>query len=492
MVAADEGTRRLIRNELKDAMDTYHMCYNVQVTNFLTDLFTSYDKGKIRSYVDKIAGVMRSGGVEVKALSLESLKIILTHLSAVKDDNLKIINVFEDQYGDEEKEWKRKSFLPTEEEICNLQTGRLLTIKRLMEDRKNTIKSKIPGELRCIQTLFGYPKLDTPVSIIGCAFADSKNRYRIEDHETTIKMNLSKNCTYGDGILSIGAPLMFTGLYADGVLTVNNIQLPPLIKVPREVKESKISMSDKLIFLSEVNLDNGDCLRSIHQLLSGFSQSPPKCLIMMGNFVKSPLNSGSFEEYADGFRRLSNVLKDVIGLYPVWKGVKYVIVPGDQDLPSSIMFPKLPISQCLRKYFSEGIDITFTTNPTVITNKGQKIFVCRSSNIIEKMCRDAFHLPQDLTKISDHFVESIIRMRHIQPLPNYISPISPAFDDLFSLEVLPDLIVLGDRFKSYNSSVSDCLVANPGQFTKANGFEFLVYYPRDKVCEYSAIGEPLS
>ncbi|CEF66744.1 DNA polymerase epsilon subunit 2 [Strongyloides ratti] len=473
MGVVDEGTRRLIRNELKDAMDTYHMCYNVQVTNFLTDLFTSYDKVKIRSYVDKIAVAMRSGCVDVKALSLESLKVILTHLSTAKDDRLKVINVFKDQYKDGEETPKKKSFIPTEEEICGIQTTRLLTIKRLMDDRRNTIVNKIPGQLKNIQTLYGYAKLDYLVSIIGCAFVDSKNKYKIEDYESMIRMNLSKNCEYGDGILSIGTPLMFTGYYADGVINVIKIELPPLINVPKEVINNKIN--------------NGDTLKSIHQLLSGFSQSPPKCLVLMGNFIKSPLSTGSFEEYSDGFRRLGNIFKDIISLYPIWKDVKYVVVPGDQDIPSSVIYPKLPIPQFLQKYFIEGLDITFTSNPTIITNKGQRILVCGSNNVIEKMCRDAFHIPHDVTKISDQFVETIIRMRHIQPLPNYISLISPAYDDLFSLENLPDMIVLGDRFKSYRSTVGDCLVANPGQFTKANGFEFLVYYPHDKICEYSAI-----
>uniref|UniRef100_A0A0N5A5D6 DNA polymerase II subunit 2 n=1 Tax=Parastrongyloides trichosuri TaxID=131310 RepID=A0A0N5A5D6_PARTI len=491
MQIVDEKTKILIKNEIKSALDAYHLCYNVQVTNFLTNYFKEYNKTAIRSYCEKIAKMMRNTDIEVKALSLDSLKVIIKNLSQSKSDTLRVLNVFKDSLKgtDDSKENEQiKSFIPYEKDVCRLQTNRLHVIRRLIDNPESTVVSKIPGELRNISYLYGYDKLEKVITIIGCAFKDSNGIYILEDHENTINMKISKNCLFGDGILSEGAPLMFTGKYSRGAFTALKIDLPPIVRIPRPQNNCKINIHDKFIILSEVNLDNGECLKSIHLLLNGFSQSPPKCIIFMGNFVTSPQYHGSLQEYNDGFRRLANILKDINELHPVYKDVEYVFVPGDQDLPSSILYPKLPLPKCIQSFFNDNLKVTFTSNPTYITNKGQKMLICRSNNLIEKMCRDTFHSPKDVAMISEEFGKTIISMRHIQPLPNYVLPLSPGYDNVMSLEELPDAIILGDRFKSYKHTINDCIIANPGQFCKANDFEFMVYYPHDKSCDYSAIG----
>ena len=62
------------------------------------------------------------------------------------------------------------------------------------------------------------------------------------------------------------------------------------------------------------------------------------------------------------------------------------------------------------------------------------------------------------------------------PLPFYVQPISWPYDHALTLNPLPDIVIVADRFSPYKEQQSDCQIANCGSFVLSN-FHFLAYYP---------------
>uniref|UniRef100_A0AC35TI65 DNA polymerase II subunit 2 n=1 Tax=Rhabditophanes sp. KR3021 TaxID=114890 RepID=A0AC35TI65_9BILA len=481
----DKDKANQIKKVLKGALMSKHLASNREVDTFLIEQFKDFDNERIKAYVDKISAIVRAGVVDVNILTMDSLQKILVHFNTLKDDNLKVITLTDGftVNSDGVKSGVKKDYIGTVEEICSVQRNRLGLVQKLVTSDESYIVGPIPGKLMTIEALLGYRRFDELVSILACGYKCENSVYVVEDMSGSLSTKLLDKCSYGRGILLFGAPLMFTGKFSKGILSISRIELPPSVTVPRPITKSVIKDNEKFLFLSDVHLDNGNTMRAIHQLLHGFSSCMPKCIVLIGNFLTNPLFFESLKEYEEGFKKLAHILST----FPQYSETTFIMVPGNLDLPSSIMYPKLPIIKKMQKYFEKQKNVIFTSNPTILTYKSQRILVSRNNEIIEKMCHDAFHIPKDISKITAEFAETIVQMRHIQPLPTHIAPVYPNYDEHMSLEQLPDLIVLGDKFKHYEAKVQDCIIANPGSFHAGTKFEFMTYYNKDKVYEYSAI-----
>uniref|UniRef100_A0A6P7GB22 DNA polymerase II subunit 2 n=1 Tax=Diabrotica virgifera virgifera TaxID=50390 RepID=A0A6P7GB22_DIAVI len=81
-------------------------------------------------------------------------------------------------------------------------------------------------------------------------------------------------------------------------------------------------------------------------------------------------------------------------------------------------------------------------------------------------------------RLAEEFLmrRTIISQGHLCPLSLTALPVQWDFDYCMRLYPLPDLVVIGDKYESYNENNKDCRVINPGPFCES-GFQFLSYIP---------------
>lgn len=89
------------------------------------------------------------------------------------------------------------------------------------------------------------------------------------------------------------------------------------------------------------------------------------------------------------------------------------------------------------------------------------------------------------------FAKSIIRQSHLTPLLFSVIPVYWKHDQALQLYPTPDLVVVADDFKPYDTSYYDCKVINCGSFVKSN-FTFMTYYPSGNEVEECNLPEDMS
>ncbi|CAG0912372.1 unnamed protein product [Notodromas monacha] len=315
------------------------------------------------------------------------------------------------------------------------------------------------------------------------------------------------------------------GWYEDGLFHVTIMGMPPVethektrkyfgsldfLKgltdtSPRcDVKLKELEMKDQstlFVFLSDIWLDNPATFTKLEILLDGFSDCPPTCFVLCGNFLK-PLNFGGSGESDSNItdlsaaKNLADVLKDnlekfadLIEKFPlVMQQSYFVFVPGISDPGISGAFPRKSLPKYVTAKFAERIpNAVFATNPCRIRFYSQEIVVFRE-DVLSKMGRNAFYFPTTTNEdeLYSHFVKTLLSQAHLAPLPLQTCPIYWPYDQSMRLYPLPDVVVVADRFKPFTNSQAGCIVTNPGSFSR-NGHCFKAYYPATKRVEDSRV-----
>ena len=317
-------------------------------------------------------------------------------------------------------------------------------------------------------------------------------------------MNLTKT-VFHNGVFTENCFVLAEGSYDDSVFHVTALGLPPIESSAKTrdyygsinffggpsktcvagseklklIQQDETNQDNMFVFVSDLWLDDPKVMAKFRTLLTGYSECPPYLFIICGNFLSKSLGVRQLSVLKKHFTQLGNLIAQFPSLTET---SRFLFVPGPQDPGPGNILPRPPLSALLTQDLRDKVPFCeFVSNPCRVQYCSQEIVVYRE-DIINKMCRNALHLPQQLTDVAPHFVKTILSQAHLCPLPLNVRPVYWGYDNAMHLYPLPDLVVCADKYDPYNVVNSECCVMNPGSFSK-NKFRFNVYWPASREVE---------
>ncbi|XP_032795121.1 LOW QUALITY PROTEIN: DNA polymerase epsilon subunit 2 [Daphnia magna] len=362
-------------------------------------------------------------------------------------------------------------------------------------------------QLQPIEYLLGMSTKLTNLVVLGMLTYLTEGKLHLEDTTGSVPVSL-KDTNFHGGLFTENCFVLGQGYYQDGVFHIEHLGMPPPepAKVTRTYfgnanffggpSTSCLKLSSKLkaqedqnpeammVFLSDVWLDQTKVMEKLRILFAGYCEDPPICFVLMGNFLSSSTCSTSSGHLRQLFKSLAEMIKEFPNLV---EQAQFVFVPGPSDSGFCNILPRPPLAKVIREEFLQRVpNAVFTTNPCRIQYGTKEIVVLRE-DIITKMCRNAIHFPTT-DDIPQQFAKSLTSQGHLCPLPSEICPIYWPYDHALYLYPLPDAVVIGDRFGGFAAQNMDCVIFNPGPFSR-NNFNFKVFVPLSSQVEDSEIGD---
>ncbi|XP_035576007.1 DNA polymerase epsilon subunit 2 isoform X2 [Canis lupus baileyi] len=363
----------------------------------------------------------------------------------------------------------------------------------------------VPKPLKTIETLLGSTAKIGDVIVLGMITQLKEGKFFLEDPTGTVQLDLSK-AQFHSGLYTESCFVLAEGWFEDRVFHVNAFGFPPTepssttrayygnvnffggpsntsVKTSAKLKQLEEENKDAMfVFISDVWLDQGEVLRKLHTMFSGYSPAPPTCFIMCGNFSSAPYGKSQIQALKDSLKTLA----DIICEYPNIHQSRFVFIPGPEDPGFGSILPRPPIAESITNEFRQRVPFSvFTTNPCRIQYCTQEIIVFRE-DLVNKMCRNCVRFPSSNLDIPNHFVKTILSQGHLTPLPLYVSPVYWAYDYALRVYPVPDLLVIADKYDPFTLTNTECLCINPGSFPRS-GFSFKVFYPSNKTVEDSKL-----
>ncbi|CAD7688988.1 DNA polymerase epsilon subunit 2 isoform X1 [Vulpes vulpes] len=361
-------------------------------------------------------------------------------------------------------------------------------------------------QLKTIETLLGSTAKIGDVIVLGMITQLKEGKFFLEDPTGTVQLDLSK-AQFHSGLYTESCFVLAEGWFEDRVFHVNAFGFPPTepssttrayygnvnffggpsntsVKTSAKLKQLEEENKDAMfVFISDVWLDQGEVLRKLHTMFSGYSPAPPTCFIMCGNFSSAPYGKSQIQALKDSLKTLA----DIICEYPnIHQSSRFVFIPGPEDPGFGSILPRPPLAESITNEFRQRVPFSvFTTNPCRIQYCTQEIIVFRE-DLVNKMCRNCVRFPSSNLDIPNHFVKTILSQGHLTPLPLYVSPVYWAYDYALRVYPVPDLLVIADKYDPFTLTNTECLCINPGSFPRS-GFSFKVFYPSNKTVEDSKL-----
>lgn len=359
-----------------------------------------------------------------------------------------------------------------------------------------------------VEFLLGSSSRQDDVVVLGLLTQLVEGQHHLEDDTGAVTLNLT-NSKFHTGLFTQNCFVLVEGWYEDGVLHANAVGLPPpetpnstrallgnvnyfggqgnvcaknVLKLQQAEQENQESM---FVVMSDVWLDKIKVMEKLRTLFTGYAQFPPTAFIFCGNFLSACHGS----QQAADVRQALSALGDLIAEFPdLQTNSKFIFVPGPSDPGPSNIFPRPP----LPKYVTDGIrrkvsNAEFVSNPCRLLYCTQEIVIFRE-NIVAKMCRNCVYFPNNSDDIPAHFAKTMICQAHLAPLPLHVLPVYWGLDHCLALHPTPDLIITADKGDAFTTVQNQCIVMNPGSFSKTD-FSFKVYMPASRQVEDSQIGD---
>ncbi|XP_072385844.1 DNA polymerase epsilon subunit 2 isoform X1 [Diabrotica undecimpunctata] len=318
------------------------------------------------------------------------------------------------------------------------------------------------------------------VLILGALFQVSEGKWHLEDPTGMVELNL-QHAKFQIGFFSENTLVLVNGCYEDRILLVSSIVLPPgedyrssrpvfgninyfggssnlQLRESASLKQYMTQNKNKfMLFFSDVWLDYPQVFEKLEQLFNGFEEYPPLAFIFMGNFMSNSHGS----ENMDVLKKLFKRLGELIFKFPnVSQESQFIFVPGLTDPCLTHIAPRFALPDYVTTDFKKLLPkATFTTNPCRIQYCTREIVVFRA-DLMPKFLQGTLHKPKK-EELSESMRRTIISQGHLCPLSLTALPVQWDFDYCMRLYPLPDLVVIGDKYESYNENNKDCRVINP-------------------------------
>ncbi|KAI8899654.1 DNA polymerase alpha/epsilon subunit B-domain-containing protein [Globomyces pollinis-pini] len=334
----------------------------------------------------------------------------------------------------------------------------------------------------------------------------------LEDLDACIQVDFATNFQKGVGIFTRNCFVLAQGEYtADGIFLIDIIGMP----LPERREDSLLALTNNVnlfggptmtddhsfllqlekssdevsfVLISDLWLDQPQVFEKLRLLFEGYSEAIiPLAFIFIGNFQSTPFNYTSQESsaYRESFDQLANLISE----FPeIAAQSHFIFVPGPNDPWAGNIVPRPPIPVQYRQKLNAKVkNVHFTGNPCRIKYCTQDIIIFRE-DLMNTMRRNAI-IPvtddQDMP-LERHMIATILDQSYLTPVPIDVKPVYWAHSNALMVYPQPHLLVLADRFETYEHMYEGCLAVNPGSFPNSD-FQFLVYQPATNVCETSKI-----
>ncbi|XP_046460207.1 DNA polymerase epsilon subunit 2-like [Daphnia pulex] len=361
-------------------------------------------------------------------------------------------------------------------------------------------------QLQPIEYLLGMSTKLTNLVVLGMLTYLTEGKLHLEDMTGSVPISL-KDTNFHGGLFTENCFVLGQGYFQDGVFHIEHLGMPPpepakitrtyfgntnffggsstsTLKVSVKLKAIEEQNPDAMmVFLSDVWLDQTRVMEKLRILFAGYCEDPPICFVLMGNFLSGTTCNTSSGHLRQLFKSLAEMIKEFPNLV---EQTRFIFVPGPSDSGFCNILPRPPLAEVIRAEFVQRIPSgIFTTNPCRIQYGTKEIVVLRE-DILTKMCRNAINFPSD--DIPQQFAKTLTSQGHLCPLPGEICPVYWPYDHALYLYPLPDVVVVGDRLGGFTAQNMDCVIFNPGPFSR-NNFNFKVYIPIRSQVEDSEIGD---
>lgn len=373
--------------------------------------------------------------------------------------------------------------------------------------RHELFSAAIPGtvtnvkkfHLRKVETLLASTSIDEVV-VLGLLAQLKENKFFIEDPTGSVLVDLSK-VQYHSGFFCEGCFVLIEGSFSDGVLKASGMGFPPiepaassrayfgtsntwggrskvlLKNSPRLLEIERANTDATIVFLADCWLDDPVVMQKLQTLFIGYNDMPPVAIIMMGPFIR---NLKSPSQLKAKLQLLGEMISNNCPVLK--KSTDLVLVPALDDPVAPVILPRVGLPESLCAPLKRLVPRTvLASNPCRLQYCTQQIVVCRA-DLVTKLCRNTINFP-DAGKLEDHvsfvatitfhvrkiiiscdfvlqFARTLICQGTLAPLSQGIMPIYWDMDSSLALYPLPDLIVIGDPSKSFETEHQGCTVVN--------------------------------
>lgn len=233
---------------------------------------------------------------------------------------------------------------------------------------------------------------------------------------------------------------------------------------------------DRIIFLSDVHLDDPKVLDNLRVIFKGFSsmETPPSMFVLFGNFQSFNANKSyvKLKKLKNNFTLLGRLVSE----FPsIRNHSKLVLVPGPNDIGPGVSLPRpgipAPIASGLLDVIPNAI---LASNPCRIRHKGSDIILFRSE--LQHKLRGLCILPPPMPPAGtahkdavafffDQVCSTILQESHLSPIPLDYQPIRWEFDHALWVYPNPHGLVLADSEPAARSIFDTCDCLNPGSLS---------------------------
>ncbi|GMS95822.1 hypothetical protein PENTCL1PPCAC_17997, partial [Pristionchus entomophagus] len=482
-----------------------------EALEFAVNKLEEFDKDKQQFWIKRFIEGLRKENLNGTVVDLTTLRNVAAAVSTSRNENIPILNVFDvttvprwDLAPDGEMIMggERK------ENLQHVDNGTTALRQRLLLVQGRLFRtSELDGcSISPIDSLITAAPSEGTIIVVGILVKIKNDQYYIEDLTGCIPMEMNDQTTFHAGIFHIGSVMIFEGEWDGRVLIVSAIALLPSHSAdetrsyigngnifggpermafracPKLANRAALRNDSSLVLLSDVNVDKHDTRKALYLVLEGFSSCPPTAFILCGDFCSRPLQLESSQLVEEGFTQLAKMIKHFSSAYA---NTQFIFVPGMNDGGLAHILPRPPLPPNLQKPLSSIKNCVFTSNPARIQLLNQEIVICRNDTV-ERLCKNSIHVPDNQDNLANDVARSITSNAHLCPLPPCIQPVIWPLDCTLRLHPLPDLLVMADRFETYNVQQKGCIVSNPGPFGRLH-YHFQVYFPDTRKIEPSFI-----
>uniref|UniRef100_F1KYE6 DNA polymerase epsilon subunit n=1 Tax=Ascaris suum TaxID=6253 RepID=F1KYE6_ASCSU len=504
-----------LRKQLKTAFQLRSYSLKRDTLEYAVNILTEFDDAQRSRWIERIIDAISKLSLNSPLLDLETFQSAVANCAnknAAKSESLfNVIDIFSAPRFDYDDSLNKLVLIPGEASaIGNCDDAVNLLRNRLKFVTQRVLRSSAfeHYHLSTVETLLGSASRADNVIVLGLLTQCSADSYQVEDLTGSMPVDLS-NATFHSGLFTDGCIMLLEGSYSAGLLTVSGVGLAPIETadatraffgnenwfggesavayrtVPR-LRSANLKYTDaRIVFLSDVWLDDPKVMKGLYNLFVGFSESPPIAFVFCGNFCSCAGTPDAYNRLTDGFRHLANIISEQIDENSQLAESHFVFVPGSDDPTIGTILPRPPLPFALFEQMKKIPNCSFASNPCRIQYANQEIVILRH-DIIEKMCRNSIHMPSATRDIAEHFCRTIASVGHLTPLPLHVCPVLWQMDYCLRLYPLPDLVVIADQFQQFALSQHECLFANPGSFARSQ-LEFHVYYPSAGEIEPSSV-----
>ena len=343
-------------------------------------------------------------------------------------------------------------------------------------------------ELKALLGLQGERKF-----VCGFLTKHEEGQYYIEDLSARLPIDLSV-CDTADGLFTENCIVVAEGeLLPGGEFRAAALGLPPA--EPRQdsinalqgldlfmgraatdqqrVQESDgTDDGDRVVFLSDVHLDNPQVLDYLKVIFDGFSsmEEPPSVFVLFGSFQSFNANHPgvSLKEIKQNFSTLGRL----IAQYPSIKSKSQIIlVPGPNDIGPANMLPRSALPNSIAEGLVELVpNVTLASNPCRLRHRGCDLILFRANlhHLLQGLCILPPPIAEDLEDTNayasfyfDQVASSVIQESHLCPVPLEYQPIAWEWDHSLWIYPNPHGLVLADSEPAARSIFDTCDCLNP-------------------------------